>query len=157
MGAEYQVAAAGWPLKEALKRTADRTVLARINLATLDDRPAAVYSEANLGTDTLMLFFLSMLGMMDSMENRSSPPYDLYLNSFKKVRGGGSASIDEPPLGDRLRETRISARLTQLGLSRKLELGELEIINYETNLWEPTGKALSAIKRFLEDHELPEL
>ena len=41
MGAEYQVAAAGWPLKEALKRTADRTVLARINLATLDDRPAA--------------------------------------------------------------------------------------------------------------------
>jgi hypothetical protein len=41
MGAEYQAAAVGWALKEALQRTADRAVLKRIDFATLDNRPAA--------------------------------------------------------------------------------------------------------------------
>jgi hypothetical protein len=41
MGAEYQAAAVGWPLGEALQRTASRTLLKRINLAALDEKPAS--------------------------------------------------------------------------------------------------------------------
>ncbi len=53
MWAENQVAFAGWPLMEALLRTADRDLLKRINLATLDEKPAAEdlkQSEATLWT-----------------------------------------------------------------------------------------------------------
>ena len=41
MCAEHQTAAAGWPLGEALQRTASRTLLRRINLAALDEKPAS--------------------------------------------------------------------------------------------------------------------
>jgi hypothetical protein len=40
MSAEHQAAAVGWTLEEALRRTADRSLLKRVNLATLDEKPA---------------------------------------------------------------------------------------------------------------------
>jgi hypothetical protein len=40
MSAEYKATTVGWTLGEALRRTADRSLLKRLNLATLDERPA---------------------------------------------------------------------------------------------------------------------
>src|ERR1700730_8302001 len=40
MSAEYQATAVGWTLEEALRSTADRSLLKLVNLATLDEKPA---------------------------------------------------------------------------------------------------------------------
>lgn len=118
-----------------------------------------VYVSDNTGDDTLLMFFLTLLGMMDSMPDRTRCPFSLYLNAF--VHPGRFAYVvDEEagplPLGDRLRATRRAVSLTQQGLARLLDIDRLDVHLYETKMHEPEGEVLAKIEQFLKDHDLVE-
>jgi hypothetical protein len=147
MYAEYQTAAAGWPLKEALQRTADRTLLKRVNLAVLDEGPAAEdlnQLETALWTHLREGRLVATGSIKGASSKLLEPEYATdcqvvnWRESVLKRHGKHEIAVEEVRIYPALRSPDFTSRLSGMGLADAFRKFVLE---------DPEVAALNALQR----------